>query len=117
MHSSRKRRPVAVLDTNIWVSAMIWGGPPAEVIKAAERGEVDIVTSMDMVTELGETLTYPKLENIYSGAGLSRRDLVEAVLRVSRVVEVKVKVDAVKEDPSDDMFIDARATSTPVQLK
>lgn len=106
MRSSRKRRSTAVLDTNVWVSALIWGGFPAKIIEAAERCEVEIVTSMEIIAEIGETLSHPKLESVYSEAGLNRRDLAEAVLRVARVVEVDVSVDAVEKDPSDDKFIE-----------
>ena len=39
MPSSKKHAPKAVLDTNVWVSALLWGGKPAAVIKAAEEGK------------------------------------------------------------------------------
>jgi len=85
---------------------LIWGGSPAEIVKSAERGEVHIVASMEKVGEISDVLAYPRLERLYSVAGVSRRDLLEAVLRVARLVEVDVSVDAVDRDPSDDKFIE-----------
>ncbi len=37
MPSSTKRELKIVLDTNVWISAFLWGGKPAEIIKAAEH--------------------------------------------------------------------------------
>jgi putative PIN family toxin of toxin-antitoxin system len=106
MRSSRKRKPVVVLDTNVWVSAMIWGGAPAKIVEAAERGEIEVIASMEIISEIGDVLSYSKIESVYSEAGLSRRDLVEAVFRVARIINVDMKAEAVAEDPSDNKFIE-----------
>ena len=61
---------------------------------------------MEIIGEIGETLSYPRLGNIYSEAGVSRQDLLEAILRVARVIEVDNSVGVVNEDPTDDKFIE-----------
>ncbi|MDQ2780219.1 MAG: putative toxin-antitoxin system toxin component, PIN family [Pseudomonadota bacterium] len=45
-----------VLDTNVVVSALIWGGVPYQLLKAAAAGEVDLVASPDLLTELRDVL-------------------------------------------------------------
>ena len=54
---------------------MIWGGSPAEIVKSAERGEVHVIASVEIVGEISDTLAYPRLERLYSGAGVSRRGI------------------------------------------
>jgi len=106
MPSSKKRRLRVVLDTNVWVSAMIRGGLPAEVIAAAENKRIHIITSEEIIKEISQTLAYPKLKRIYEKAGVARRELVEAALRVSRLVEVTTKVYVVHEDVADNKFLE-----------
>jgi len=46
-----------VLDTNVYVSALIFGGKPAAVLQLAESGAFRLVTSETIKAELVETLT------------------------------------------------------------
>ncbi|MCW4008679.1 MAG: putative toxin-antitoxin system toxin component, PIN family [Candidatus Bathyarchaeota archaeon] len=98
--------PKAVLDVNVWVSALLWGGKPAEIVKAAEGGKVVIFTSEEIVGEISQVLNYPKLRRVYQAAGLRHKDLVEAVLKLVRFVEVSKRVNVVMEHPADDKFIE-----------
>ncbi len=95
-----------VLDTNVWVSALLWGGNPAELVKAAEDRRLCIFISEQIVGEISRVLEYPKLQQAYQGAGLDRRDLMEAVLNVGRLVRVSRRVNVVAEHPADDKFIE-----------
>jgi len=104
--SSKKRKLKAVLDTNVWVSAMIWGGLPAEVISAAENKRIGIITSEAIIEEINQTLAYPRLRRVYEDAGVNRQELIEAVLRIGRLVEVKTKVNVVHEDVADNKFLE-----------
>jgi putative PIN family toxin of toxin-antitoxin system len=47
----------AVLDTNVYVSALVFGGKPAAVLQLAESGAFRLVTSETIKAELVETLT------------------------------------------------------------
>jgi len=105
MPSSRKRRLKVVLDTNIWVSAMIWGGMPARIIKTAEENKIAIITSEEILQEISRTLAYPRLREIYEGTGVSREQLIEAILRVATLVEVKTRVRIIQDDLTDDKFL------------
>jgi uncharacterized protein len=111
MPSSKKQKLRLVLDTNVWVSAMIWGGSPARIIKAAEEGKVCIITSEEIINEINRTLAYPRLKRIYEEAGISQQQMIEAVLQVTKLVEVKTKIHAVREDPADDKFLECAVDS------
>jgi putative PIN family toxin of toxin-antitoxin system len=104
--SSKKPRLKAVLDTNVWISAMLWGGLPAEIMKAAEGGRVTLLLSEGAVEEMSRVLSHDRLRKVYEGAGVSREELVERALSLSRVVKVKTKLGVVLRDPSDDKFLE-----------
>ena len=54
----------AVLDVNVIVSALLSrAGAPAELLRAWNRGEYDLVVSRLLLAELERTLNYPKLRD------------------------------------------------------
>ena len=105
MPSSKKHAPKAVLDANVWVSALLWGGKPAEITKAAENRKITLILSEEIVKELSQVLAYPKLKKVYRAEGLRQEDLVEAVLKIGKFVKTTKKLNVVEEHPADDKFI------------
>lgn len=51
-----------LLDTNIWVSGLLWGGNPRTIIHLAEQKQIILYTSLPLLNELQNILTYPKLQ-------------------------------------------------------
>ncbi|HUU55000.1 MAG TPA: putative toxin-antitoxin system toxin component, PIN family [Armatimonadota bacterium] len=47
----------AVIDTNILISALFWGGRPREVIDFAVSGRFQAITSAELLLELEDVLT------------------------------------------------------------
>lgn len=45
-----------VLDTNVVVSALVWGGVPYKLIEAAAAGDIELVTSPVLLAELRDVL-------------------------------------------------------------
>src|SRR3972149_2919257 len=101
MPSSKKRKPRLVLDTNVWVSAVIWKGAPARIIKAAQENKVFIITSEEIVNEIRRTLAYPRLKRIYEDAGVSQQQLISAALQIADLVEVNSEIHVIRDDPAD----------------
>ena len=53
---------VALLDTNVWVSAFLKpSGPPGQVVAAWSRKKLSVVTSLPQLAELAEVLSRPRL--------------------------------------------------------
>jgi putative PIN family toxin of toxin-antitoxin system len=97
----------AVLDTNVVVSALIWGGKPLGLLEAATEGRVDLVTSPVLLAELAEVLHRPHLK-----MRLQRvRGSVEEALALYAALAISVTPAtvprAVPNDPDDDHVIAA----------
>lgn len=90
---------------------MLWGGKPAEIIKAAKENKVTILASEQIVGEISQVLTYPKLKKVYQAEGLRSEDLVESVLKIAKFVEVIEEIKVVKEHPADDKFIECASAA------
>jgi len=104
--SFKKQRLKVVLDTNVWVSAIIWGGLPASIIRAAEDHRITIVVSAEILQEINSTLAYPRLRDVYEDLKIKREELIEAILRIAKLVEVKTKVNIIHEDLADNKFLE-----------
>jgi len=97
----------AVLDTNVVVSALIWGGKPLGLLQAAAEGDLLLYTSQALLEELRDVLTRehlaPRLER--------RRSSVEQALVFYAGLAVCVTPAAVlrivPDDPDDDHVIAA----------
>ena len=80
MPLSKKRELKVVLDANVWISALLWGGKPAEIVKVAGDRQFVIFLSEEIVREISQVLTYPRIVKMYQPAGLGYEDLIEEVL-------------------------------------
>jgi putative PIN family toxin of toxin-antitoxin system len=110
MPSLKRQELKVVLDTNVWVSAFLWGGKPATIIQAAEDGQVSILISEDIVAEINEVLAYPKLEKIYRPQ-LRREDLIEQTLKIAKFVKAPNKIQIIQAHPADNKFLDCALAS------
>ena len=55
-----------VLDTNVLVSGLGWSGPPAAIVDAVTSGELTLLSSPALLTELRRVLGYPKLAKVFA---------------------------------------------------
>jgi putative PIN family toxin of toxin-antitoxin system len=94
-----------VLDTNVVVSALVFGGTPVHLLQAAVTGDVLLFTSPILLAELRKVLARPHL-----AAPLARKQASvdqaiakygELALRVSPLTVPRI----VERDPDDDHVI------------
>ncbi len=92
----------AVLDTNIFISAVLFGGNPGEVYRMGIKGLFDLVVSADILQEVEECLVQKFLwEPNKSQAFVSQ------IKRVATVINVQEQVPEVCRDPQDDHVLAA----------
>ena len=52
MIATPSAKPKIVIDTNVWISGLIFGGTPAKVIELFVTGEIVLITSEENLSEL-----------------------------------------------------------------
>jgi len=91
-----------VIDTNVVVSALLFGGVPGKLIPPWKSGRIRALATKEMIEEYLRVLAYPKFE-------LSEEEinylLYQEILPYFDIVKTKPGPMIVEEDPSDDMFI------------
>lgn len=98
--------PKIVIDTNIYISAIFWGGKPRVIVDLGRNGEVLIFTSWEIEDEIEE-----KLKTKF---GLSDEESAQILLDFSTFtmpVKISKRITVVDDDPDDDKFIECAVVS------
>ncbi|MBI4491171.1 MAG: putative toxin-antitoxin system toxin component, PIN family [Chloroflexi bacterium] len=96
----------AVVDTNVWISAVLNpAGPPAAVRAALQQRRYVLVTSEPLLAEVAMVLTRPRFARRYGVTPADVSDLVGLLRERADVVTVTGAVPLCR-DPSDDMLIE-----------
>jgi hypothetical protein len=85
-----------LLDTNVLVSAILFGGSPRQLLEAALAGELDLVTSQPLLAEL-ETVLTRKFEFPTSMTASIRAEL-EALSEIVEPSQIKRVTRTVADD-------------------
>ena len=91
-----------VIDTNVFISALLFGGTPGKLIVLWKNGRIQPYVSKQIIDEYLRVLAYPKFR--LSEAEINYI-LYKEILPYFEVVQVKVGKIIIQEDPADDMFI------------
>jgi uncharacterized protein len=95
-----------VFDTNIAVSALLWHGPPRQLLDQIIDGSaVELYSSPVLLNELSEVLGRPKFAQRINAAGLTVEMLLaDYVDLVSTVLPIPL-TQPVSRDPDDDAVL------------
>jgi len=93
------------VDTNLVVSAFLWGGNPRRVLDAASDGVIDIFTSRDLISELDDVLRRDRFRQRIEAAHSSVDEIVDQYIALVNLIEVHEIDPVVLRDPDDDAVI------------
>lgn len=94
-----------VLDTNVTVSGLLWHGAPRRVVEAARNGQIEIVSSAELVAELEEVLRRPKLAARLAQVGSTPEELLAGYLALVVVIRAAPLPAPISVDPDDDVVL------------
>ena len=94
----------AVVDTNLVVSAFLWGGNPRAILDAARRETLTLFTSAALIAELEDVLSRAKFANRIAAVGSSVDEMLGDYLALAQLVRPS-EHPAVVRDPDDDHVI------------
>lgn len=91
-----------VLDTNVTISALFWGGPPRDIYNLIRSGKLTMLGSEEMEHELIRVLGYAKF-------GLSAAEIMPLLRNISthtKPVITHQKLHVIAADPTDNIFLE-----------
>ena len=97
----------AVLDTNVYISSIIFGGNPRAIIELCINNMVDTYTSSLILLEIAQKLQSKFLWN--------RADValaIKTISKTSKVIVPQQKFNVVNEDPTDNKIIECAVAAS-----
>jgi putative PIN family toxin of toxin-antitoxin system len=76
-----------VLDTNIILSGLLYGGAPSTLIRLGQTGNIELFTSLFILEELSRILLRSKFDKRIHESGLSVAELVGTFAKTAILVE------------------------------
>jgi putative PIN family toxin of toxin-antitoxin system len=105
-----------VIDTNIWVSGLLWRGMPWKLLRLAEAGETELCIAPSMLVELAEVLSYERLQPRLEQLGLTPSELITYAMSLASVFETPEGIPIVVADPDDDVFLHCAVVAEAVYV-
>ena len=91
-----------VIDTNVLISAFLFGGAPSRLIDLWKSGRIKPLITKEILTEYIRVLAYPKFK-------LTENEIDyiihEEIMPFFKAVKSASSPSIIKEDPDDDKFI------------
>lgn len=98
---------VALLDSNVWVSAFLKpSGPPGQVVGSWRRGGFSAVTSLSQLAEISEVLDRPRLRRRFKYSSGDIEPFVQLIAARASVAETFGNL-KICRDPDDDQILEA----------
>ena len=95
-----------IIDTNVALSGLLWGGPPNQILKWARDRAIRILACDKTVDELKRALQYSKFSNRLSALQITPQKAVAYFLNLIIFVPDPESVPAIIEaDPFDNLFL------------
>jgi len=95
-----------IIDTNVALSGLLWGGPPNQILKWARDRAIQILACDKTVDELKRVLQYRKFSNRLSVLQNTRQKVLAYFLNLVAFVPDPESVPSIIEaDPFDNLFL------------
>jgi putative PIN family toxin of toxin-antitoxin system len=108
--------PVALLDTNVWVSALLKPtGPPGQVVERWRQGDFNVITSLSQLSEILEVLNRPRLAERFRYSPREAEMLVRLIAARANIVETSGDL-KICRDPDDDEILEAAISGKATYL-
>jgi putative PIN family toxin of toxin-antitoxin system len=90
-----------VMDTNVFISGVFFRGPPYQILKAWQSGEIELVVSQEILDEYQRVSEILAMEH----RSIDLKPILRFVIEYAKVYKPAKLKEPVCEDTDDDKFI------------
>lgn len=98
---SGKSKPKIVLDTNVYISALLFSGIPEEIMEFVRDGQLELLVSPSILLELSRVLSdkfnFKRIEILYA---------LSEIRRIATIILPDSRVNEIKNDDSDNRILE-----------
>ena len=99
-------KPKVVFDTNIYLSAIIFGGNPRKVLQLAINEKILLYSSTEILLEVAL-----KLKGKFKWPSEQINLTIKNIGNLVKIIRIKEKIDFIKKDPTDSKILEAAIES------
>ena len=96
-----------VLDTNVIISAILFGGPPKRVLEYVICGTIKMAISLDILREVQDVLSRPK----FGFPSEASAEIIRELQEISTLTYPTKTLNVVQTDPDDNRIIECAVES------
>ncbi|MCR4420356.1 MAG: putative toxin-antitoxin system toxin component, PIN family [Clostridia bacterium] len=89
-----------VLDTNVYISAILFGGKPERIISMARSSEIELLISPDILAEVARVLRAK-----FAWTDEQIRVTLAEITSITTLITPKIALKVIAEDKADNMFL------------
>jgi putative PIN family toxin of toxin-antitoxin system len=95
-----------IIDTNVTISGLLWGGAPNQILKLCRSEVVRILECKETLDEVKNVLQYPKFSERLSALGATAIEVFAYFMNLTTYVPSPETIpDVIKQDPFDNIFL------------
>ena len=94
------------IDTNVLISGTFWTGDSFRILESVDKKEVKSVSSKKIIEEYYEVINSDEIIGKIEKKKLITHKITEKIIKNSELVEPRLEIDAVKDDPDDNKIIE-----------
>lgn len=91
----------AVFDTNVYISAILFGGNPRTCLELARAREIELFVSRPILLELAQ-----KLQDKFLWSVIEIEEVIEGLAMFVKVVSPRAQITTIKEEPKDNRILE-----------
>ena len=95
-----------IVDTNVTISGLLWGGAPNHILKLCRHGVVRILECEETLDEVKRVLRYSRFSDRFSALGTTEIEVFSYFMNLATYVpSPKTMPDVIKQDPFHNIFL------------
>ncbi len=100
-----------VLDTNTLVSAFLWDGNEAALVRKIEQGRAQLFISQEILEEFEEVLKRPRFNEVMYKASTSPEEIVQKIASMAIMIIKSPLSIAICRDKDDNKFLECAVSA------
>jgi putative PIN family toxin of toxin-antitoxin system len=101
-----------VIDTNVLLSAFLWGGTPQRLIEQVHANTVELVISPELLAEFANVIARPKFATILARTTRTSERILAELRTLADTVVAPPLPQPVCRDPKDDIVLACALAAT-----
>jgi len=95
-----------VVDTNVVISGLLWGGPPNQILRWAREGFLEAIACEEIIDELRNVIRYKRFSQRLSDLSISPNEVITFFMNLATIVPPPGFIPkAIHEDQFDNIFL------------